>query len=136
MSATRYNMLTGMLACLLMLGACQTTSTSTKSEEEVTEKPAATSEAAPDPFAVAQSWAEKPRTNGMDAEVKKRAEGWETGRVARIYAASEGYRAVVHPYSTARDAPAILLTIAPNASGQWTVVDAELTRSTHLWPEL
>ena len=125
------------MSAALMLCACQTTSSSEKKDDkQVSDKPTVTSEATPDPFAVAQRWAENPETKGMSEKVARRANEWKTGRVARIYAASEGYRAVVHTYSTARDAPAILLTITQNASGQWTVVDAELTRSTHLWPEL
>ena len=116
--------------------SCQTAENTAKTDEKPTEKPAATSEATPDPFAVAQAWADAPATGDLSADVRKRAKGWKHGRVARIWAATEGYRAIVHNYTTARDAPAVMLTIAKNASGQWTVVDAKLARSSHLWPEL
>ncbi|MGM0558209.1 MAG: hypothetical protein ACQEVA_17625 [Myxococcota bacterium] len=127
----------GTLALLLSLSAaCKSSENQRQDDGEPTETQTVSSDALPDPFGIAQAWAESPTFEGLPDDVEARASGWKAGQVARIYAVTEGYQALVHNYTTARDAPAVLLTIAQDASGQWRVVDAKLARTTHLWPEM
>jgi hypothetical protein len=130
-------------AAVLLIGlaaatsACKTTEGAEGPKKQApTETQTVSNDALPDPMTVAQAWAESPEFDGLSREVEERASSWKAGQVARIYAVTEGYKAVVHNYTTARDAPAVLLTIAQDASGRWRVVDAKLARTTHMWPEL
>lgn len=123
-------------ALLIVLSACKTGESTRTQDDEPTETKTVSTDVLPDPFEVAQTWAESPTFDGLPTDVKERAASWKAGQVARVYAVTEGYHAVVHNYTTAKDAPAVLLTIAQGASGRWKVVDAKLARTTHMWPEL
>ena len=122
-------------ACAVALTACQT-GESVEKDDEPAETQTVRANVQPDPFAVAQKWAESPSFDGLPAAVEQRAASWKAGQVARLYAVTEGYHAIVHNYTTARDAPGVRLTIAQDASGRWKVVDAKLARTTDQWPEL
>jgi hypothetical protein len=131
--------LAAMAALVLVVAlstACKSGQPQQQEDEAPTEAQTVTTDALPGPFEVAQEWVESPTFDGLPDEVEARAKSWKAGQVARLYAVTEGYHALVHNYTTARDAPAVVLTIAKDASGRWKVVDARLARTTHMWPEM
>lgn len=120
---------------LALLAGCATTIP--PAADEPSEQTAEVAPPAPEgPWDAAQAWAQTPDAAIAPAPIRATVAAWPQVVVLRVYAADGAYRAVVAPRDNGQEVQALLLHIDRRDDGQWTVVGAEETTTTHLWPQL
>jgi hypothetical protein len=83
----------------------------------------------------ARRWVDEHVASGADGPAL--LDELESPVVARLYRAdTTRYRAVIAEPESRGDDPAILLTIEPNETGTWRVVEVTSGGATHLWTEM
>ncbi len=127
---------------LLLLGgtACASTpeaSPSTKGDDTRTSRDSESTDVPPfgdDPMGAARQWLE---THREAEDAPERLETFDRPVVARLYRHRDGrFRALVTDQNASRRSKAVLLTLEPDDSRRWTVVDVQHAEATHLWPEM
>ncbi|MFW5967012.1 MAG: hypothetical protein ACOCV2_05810 [Persicimonas sp.] len=132
-------MLVAALVLIALSAGCASTpdvedDRSAEQSEKADEDPVQSSEG---PYEVAALWVEELDEHDLEGEPGEVVDEWSAAQVARVWASGEDYRAVVTRRGGGREETrAILLHIAPDDDDAWSVVDLEMTSSTHLWPKL